>query len=255
MNCYIYILRCPFTLQVKYVGKTNNPRMRLKQHKSDSRTKICKLKSWIISLKKKGALPVLEIIETCNNDNWKDREMWWINKYKSEGVDLKNMTYGGDGATHLSDEFKLHLSKLNKGKKTYFIHPKRKIISSYDLSGKRVEVFQYVNEAYLKYKYNNSVIRGAIIRERTAYGFQWRYGSNEFIEAYKPYVPNPAAAAKARLTPILEINEQGAIIDRFISLNDAYSKTGVNNISAVCRGVRTHTNNRYFKYENISNQQ
>lgn len=214
MICYIYVLKCPFTLIVKYVGKTNNPQLRWNQHKSDSRTKICKLKSWIISLKRKNTLPIFEIIDTCNSNEWKTREMIWINKFKSDGIVLKNMTGGGDGATTLSDEMKSYLSKIKMGKKLNYSHPKRRIVSCYDFDGKLIEAFNFLNEAYLKYKYHNCNIISAIKRGRTAYGYQWRYGKVESIDSYRYYKPNNNKVSIALHSPVIEIDINGNHINR-----------------------------------------
>lgn len=48
MRAYIYFLSHPTTGEVRYVGKTNNPRIRLWMHKRE--TKNTRKNAWIKSL-------------------------------------------------------------------------------------------------------------------------------------------------------------------------------------------------------------
>ena len=41
----------------------------------------------------------IELLETCDEKNWKERESYYISFYKMKGYDLCNLTYGGEG-TH-----------------------------------------------------------------------------------------------------------------------------------------------------------
>lgn len=88
---YIYTLSDPNTNEVRYVGKTINTKRRYKQHLYDKRQTSHK-HSWIISLKKIGLKPIMKIIEECN-DNWEEREIYWISKYNN----LTNHKLGGNG--------------------------------------------------------------------------------------------------------------------------------------------------------------
>ena len=44
---YIYILIDPFTNQIRYVGKANNPKERYKNHKNRCRDKNTHKRNWI----------------------------------------------------------------------------------------------------------------------------------------------------------------------------------------------------------------
>ena len=89
---YIYALSHPITNEVRYIGKTINIKRRYKQHLYDKRTKSYK-SSWIISLKSLGLKPIMTIIEECNDVNWEDREIYWIQQYDN----LTNTQKGGNG--------------------------------------------------------------------------------------------------------------------------------------------------------------
>ena len=63
----IYVLKCPLSNKIRYVGKSNNYKTRYKQHCKDFGTETYK-KLWIKKLKNKGFVPILEILETSTND-------------------------------------------------------------------------------------------------------------------------------------------------------------------------------------------
>jgi hypothetical protein len=115
---YIYVLKCPKTLLVKYVGKTIDIKNRLRSHlKEKNKTLKCK---WIIGLKKQNLLPIFEVIEEIEPfGDWEIREKYHIAYYKSIGQAFCNLTLGGEGGSsfgkNLSQSHKDSISKSNKG--------------------------------------------------------------------------------------------------------------------------------------------
>ncbi len=99
---YIYTLSHPVTNEVRYIGKTINIKRRYKQHLYDKRTKSYKC-SWIISLRDIGLKPIMNIIEECTDENWEDRERYWIKQYDN----LTNTKEGGNGG----DNYKRYISE------------------------------------------------------------------------------------------------------------------------------------------------
>jgi hypothetical protein len=94
---YIYGLKDPFTGLIRYIGKTNNPKSRIKTHGTGIYLKS-KKNNWIKSLIKRNSYPVMEILETCNSSNVDKKEIEWIARFKDEWK-LLNMTSGGTGGT------------------------------------------------------------------------------------------------------------------------------------------------------------
>lgn len=91
---FIYALECPTTGEIRYVGKSNNPKNRYYEHlRERGNSYKC---NWIQSLIKNGLKPELIIIEVVNSDIWKERECYWINYYKENNIKLTNSTLGGD---------------------------------------------------------------------------------------------------------------------------------------------------------------
>ena len=96
----IYVLIDPRDNIIKYIGKTvKSIHERYKSHiyqwKRD-KGRHNKLNSWIKSLAIVGLKPIVELIDECDELNWKDYERGYIRLFKSFGANLKNSTEGGD---------------------------------------------------------------------------------------------------------------------------------------------------------------
>ena len=90
----IYCLKNPKTLEIRYIGFTSQKYLstRLAQHFfSANHNYKTHVANWI---RKIGKKPIIELIEICNKDNWKEREIYWINQYSN----LTNIKEGGNGA-------------------------------------------------------------------------------------------------------------------------------------------------------------
>ena len=98
-DMYIYELVDPRDNNVRYVGKSNKPKLRYNQHWAEgyNLSKIYKdgvltmtyKKIWMIDLRFEDAPPILNILEKCG-DNWREREAWWIGHYEDSGYTLVN---------------------------------------------------------------------------------------------------------------------------------------------------------------------
>jgi hypothetical protein len=95
---FIYGLIDTRTGQLRYVGKSVNPRRRLEKHLRESRNgprnhREC----WLKGLQEAGFLPELFIIEEVLAAEWIEAEQFWIAYFRFLGCDLVNATIGGDG--------------------------------------------------------------------------------------------------------------------------------------------------------------
>ena len=92
----IYSLSHPLTKEIRYIGKANNSKSRLKTHLSDSKRRNTPVYCWIRSLSKNGLIPELKVIEITDIDNWKLCETKQIEIHKNNGCKLLNIAKGGD---------------------------------------------------------------------------------------------------------------------------------------------------------------
>jgi len=131
MQHCIYFLKHPSTDEIRYVGKTNNPKRRIIQHLYTARHKTRKSHCccWIGSLLKNNQKPKMQIInwfkleDDCNN-----AEKLIIENFRNTGIKLTNLTDGGEGQVGrvMSEETKnkiretiLKNGSSLKGKKKY----------------------------------------------------------------------------------------------------------------------------------------
>lgn len=93
---YIYALRDPRDRTVHYIGKSNNPRLRLISHLEDKETNQRKT-AWIDELAALGLKPDLDILEDVALLEWQKAERSWIAHGFAEGWPLTNISAGGGG--------------------------------------------------------------------------------------------------------------------------------------------------------------
>jgi len=122
---YIYGLFHPETNELRYIGKTNNLKMRLQSHIDYARSKRKQrpVSDWINSLIKNGIKPIIRQIELCNNKNWIEREMFWIKEYKHIGARILNLTDGGESNTGYI--YSTELIEIRRKAKTGRVVPER----------------------------------------------------------------------------------------------------------------------------------
>ena len=116
---YIYGLLCPYDNKIKYIGQsTQNPKVRLAQHRNDTRYNNQK-SNWIKKIIKLGLKYELKIIilEKCEDVKLlNEREKYWITHFINEGIKLKNCTDGGDNNYTFTEETKQKISNKLKGR-------------------------------------------------------------------------------------------------------------------------------------------
>ncbi len=84
--------------EIRYVGKTNNPKSRIHSHKhstiknSKSRNHLTHKERWILKILNQGGNIGIKILEECNSQNWSEREILWISSYSN----LTNLSPGGE---------------------------------------------------------------------------------------------------------------------------------------------------------------
>ncbi len=91
----IYILSHPITKEVRYVGKANDHRKRLKSHIRDSRRRKTPVCCWIKHLTGQKLIPEIKVIRTIEVDQWEATEKQCILEYRLNGFNLLNVAAGG----------------------------------------------------------------------------------------------------------------------------------------------------------------
>ena len=114
----IYTLSDPITNEVRYIGQTKHSlEERLRGHlKGKGKTYRV---HWINSLKNKGLVPNIELIEEVDKSIGSQTEIYWISMFRFWGFNLTNLTDGGETSTTKniirSEEWRknIRIGKLN----------------------------------------------------------------------------------------------------------------------------------------------
>ena len=210
MKYYVYTLYCPKNKTIRYIGKTNDLRLRYNQHCSTIRG-ITRTINWIKHLKSLNLKPIMEVLEEYNNhDDCLLGEIYWISQFKQWNYELYNHTSGGEkGTTNpITDEHKLKIKNtLVERYKNQEHHLKGKSLSkehkakmsksnnripSYGFKGKKhttvrkkvqmtkpdntIENFDSVLEGSIKYNINpGSISNNCLGKSKSAGGYKWNY--------------------------------------------------------------------------------
>jgi predicted GIY-YIG superfamily endonuclease len=161
MKVYIYTLEHPVTKEVRYIGKTKNPKERFHNHCNKLHNKHTHKRNWINSLRNQGLKPKMNILDEVTESEWKYWEKFWIEQFRQWGFNLVNHTSGGDGLTTGNQtSFKKGREPWNKGlspsletrnqiRESLLGKPsnKKKQVIQYSLTDEIIQVFDSATEA------------------------------------------------------------------------------------------------------------
>lgn len=136
MQVYIYSLSDPQTGEIRYIGKSINPKKRIDNHLHIKKKSHCSC--WIQSLRNKKLKPLFDIIDTVSKEDWIFWEQWWICQAKAWGFRLTNHSIGGEGhsGAKQSKESNKKRSLALKGRELGPYSDERKLAISNSLKGR-----------------------------------------------------------------------------------------------------------------------
>lgn len=281
MKQYIYTLKDPISKEIRYVGKTKDIKDRLKRHMSDSYLieSWTNKNKWLLNLKNKGLNPILEVIDEGNQSNINELEIKWISYYKDLGLDLTNMTNGGDGCDNKG--IKRTKSAIEKMK---LCHPLRRELIQFDLNNNIINIFNSTHESSEKTGFpRSSISRCCSGKYIQANGYYFRYMDNyfpcskaigevdhilmnnkiiEFNSNKKVFLTKRqelnikiknTKIKNGKIKSIIKYDLNGNKLDEYSSLTEASLKTGYypNSISYCCINKKYYTCHGYtFRYTN-----
>lgn len=154
-----------------YLGKTNKPNRRLKEHRVNFSEDVS-----------------LEVIDEVSEDEWVFWEQWWIEIFNSWGIILSNKNKGGGGPhKHLKTSKKLigdkqrgikkpSVSNKLKGQKITWDLGTSTAVLQFDKQGNFISEYKSMGEAYSETGVPSSAIcevcKG---KRRSAHGYIWLY--------------------------------------------------------------------------------
>ena len=102
---HIYILSDPETGVVRYIGKTRDPKARMRNH--IGRKENNHKGNWIESLRRKNLLPEVTFIDEVPTEEWSFWEQHWIQVFRGWGFPLTNANAGGGEHAYFTPELKV----------------------------------------------------------------------------------------------------------------------------------------------------
>jgi predicted DNA-binding protein YlxM (UPF0122 family) len=252
---YIYTISDNFG-NIRYIGKSNNPRRRLYQHLNE-KSNIHKY-NWLRSIIKNNYFPKIEVLDEVPINEWEYWEMFYIEQFKQWGFKLLNATIGGDGASgykHSNSSRKkmkdsklgIKLSENHRNKISDSIKSKAKENPLYNRGVGNSKIFLNKDELYKKYIIEN------LSMPKVAKFFKVSkkliFTNLKFYNIEKPEEIWKTQMSKTRKS-ILQYDLNGDFIKEWISLGEVKSM-GINpsNVANCCRGISKTCNGYIWRYK------
>lgn len=115
-NTFIYALCEPGTRTVRYIGKANDPKRRLREHINRAARTNTHLGNWLRSLLSLGEKPSLVVLREVSTEQWELAEERYIRLARGIGMCLTNATDGGDGVP-MTPEMRKRISLSSRGRR------------------------------------------------------------------------------------------------------------------------------------------
>ena len=263
MACGIYKIENLINGKV-YIGQSVDIQYRFRNHKSESFNPKSNAYDTAIhrAIRKYGVDNFsFEIVEECEQDQLRAREIYWINYYHSFGEGY-NLTSGGEGVSTIDikrvrklwdDELSIKeisvimncqqhtiiriLESYDKyNRKESYRRGRIKVgeklsrpIVQYDKNGSLIQRYISITEAAKVTGINHSCISEALCGgQASAGGYQWIYeGENP------PGVYNTKSSNEKK--PVLQFDKQGNFITEYDSVSSAVCAVGLKNVRSVSR--------------------
>jgi hypothetical protein len=215
---YIYTLINPLNNEVFYIGYTYNLKKRLYEHLYSYNLKDNKYKKWVIEkITNAGLKPLINAIDECeyvfnqeqNMFEHERLEIYYIKKYRDEGIRLTNLTEGGKNPP---------LSKT------------KRVVYQYDKNLNFINKYESITEAAIAVGRLATSICKVLDQKKSlsCKGYYW-LSTNEpnkiiikrkVISIKKPYDVK-------RMIPIVQYSLDGIFLNEFLGQNDAERITGI----------------------------
>jgi hypothetical protein len=257
MKNYIYILTDPITNDVRYVGKSINPEVRVRKHISEAKTGKSNNHriNWIKSLLNKNLRPNIEIIDETNDD-WVLLEEYWISQFTTWGFNLVNGTDGGEnppswkGKTHSDDYKEIRRQKFltdnpsknmndNWRKNISLSHKKNNFLPTKAIESNKIKVNQFTLEGEFVKTWNSITEASKSLNLKNISGIidvclGKRFKSANFRWSYTDKLPN----YRTKTLSVKQYDLNGNFIKEWESISIA-SKTLIidsSTIRKICNG-------------------
>jgi hypothetical protein len=252
MNYKIYILRTLSDETPKYVGITSGElNTRLNKHLHDIKRESCKnyhKKNWLSKYKESV---IIEQIDSANSiEDMKEKEIFYIKKYRDAGIKLLNATDGGDGSygyKHTEEVIKNISGENNhRWRKPNLINKEKfgkKV--EYSIDGKEWILFTSIREASKVLNISFRTIKNICDGNYTKFTNYFRYLGETFKNV---------RIRKKSDQSIRKIKVEVLINNKWITYDSSKDASGLlsverSKIVMVCNGKRLTAGGFKFRYQ------
>lgn len=241
---FIYGLVDPKTNELRYVGKSVNPLVRLRKHISERNVHDTYKDRWLRKLYDLSIKPELIIIDEVKHNQWQFWERFYINYFKSIGCSLTNTTIGGDeppstkGRKH-TDDTRQKMSESKKGKPIPWLNKKRTEKHQKNLTNS-LKGRKSPNKGK---KFNDEY------RKKLSDSHKWQTGKNAPFYGKKHSIETKNKIAKKFNKPVLQFDLLGSFIKEWESIKLAQDNLKIKNISNACKGKYKTAGGFIWKYK------
>ena len=263
---YIYTLSDPSTMEIRYVGQTNEPKRRFNDHISSSINESSDSYNtykarWIRKILNNNLLPIMSIIDSCSSFEESNKlERIYVEKLTKDGYRLTNSHV--TDVTESSVETRKKISSTKKGKTLEEIVGLEKSLELREYYSERMKLNNpnKSNDTLVKEKISNTLKEHFSTPENHwAYGKKMTDGHNEKLRQAKLNNPNNVGNRKPRTEEqkekirnsilgrkierhkILQYDLDGNLIKEWKSLREIENHDSTlkrNQISKCCKGEK-----------------
>ena len=87
---YIYALICPVSNEIKYIGKSKNPKTRYNQHIRKLDKQLTPKRRWLEGLFEKGLKPDIKILKECKEGDGRELEQYYCDMNRNTILNIHN---------------------------------------------------------------------------------------------------------------------------------------------------------------------
>lgn len=225
---YIYVLKCPSSGEVRYVGESVHPFERYGQH-TNEKADTYKAR-WINKLKRNNLLPLIEVIDSCPKSMAREKESFWIDFYNSAVVNLTNTGEGNDtrSTQQLRKEALVSHGTIGVWKSkddkrwicAYYYGSKREYLGSFVNKKAALKHYDNVARYYEKYPVTNFEGSSSYSIE-TAKKISNKVCRKIKYGCYYPYIHFDKEVQKYKARIKINDDEKGTYISGFNTLDEA----------------------------------
>lgn len=246
-----------------YIGKTNEPARRLKEHRVNFSKDV-----------------TLEVIDEVTDYEWIFWEKWWINVFDCWGIPVFNKNKGGGGPNSQTESAKKLIGGKQKGVKKPTVSDKLKgqkitwdlgtstAVLQFDKQGNFIAEYKSMGDAYSKTGIpTSSICQVCKGDRRSAHGYIWLYKEQwdgnpptlrqhkskgrEGVTKGKNWNRNNNPKRNDLYKPVLQFDKNNNLINQFSSITHAYKALNLKHagISNCCRGIQKTAYGFIWKYK------